>query len=204
MTYPFYLIIAVTDYFRNRNEMKKWLLRGRPIPPPHCFKAILVKQYARKFSIHNFIETGTYMGQMVYEVRNIFNKIYSIELDDRLFRDCCKKFDRFNHIHILQGDSGDKLPIILSDISEKCLFWLDAHYSGGLTAKNEVETPIMQEINSILSHRIRNHCILIDDARMFIGQNDYPMIERLKEYILSRRPDSLFDVEDDIIRITFP
>lgn len=183
--------------------MKNWLQTGRPIPPPHCFKAILVKQYADKLSIHNFIETGTLYGQMVYEVRNIFNKIYSIELDCKLFRDCCKKFNRFNHIHILQGDSGNLLPVLLSHISEQCLFWLDAHYSGGLTAKNEVETPIMQEINAILSHHIRNHCILIDDARMFVGQNDYPTMETLKEFILSKRPDSLFDIEDDVIRITF-
>jgi len=203
ITYPFYLIIALKDYFSNRNEMKNWLQAGRPIPPPHCFKTTLVKQYARKLSIHNFIETGTYMGQMVYAVRKIFDKIYSIELDGKLFLDCCKKFNRFNHIHILQGDSGDLLPIIISDISEPCLFWLDAHYSGGLTAKSELETPIMQEINSILSHRIRNHCILIDDARMFVGQREYPTIERLKKYILSKRPDSLVELEDDVIRITF-
>ncbi len=203
-TYPLYVIINIRDFFSNKKLLKEWQMSGKPVPPPHIVKRLIVKEYATKFSFNILIETGTYFGDMIYAVMDTFSKLYSIELDDEMYRNALNKFKRFKHIEILHGDSGEVLCKILGNISEPCLFWLDAHYSGGLTAKNEVETPIMQEIKTILSHHIRNHCILIDDARKFVGQSNYPTIERLKEFILSKRPDSLFDVQDDIIRITFP
>lgn len=199
--YPFYLIIVLRDYFRNRIEINKWQNAGSP--PPHAYKILVVKKYAMGFSINNFIETGTYMGQMIYAVKNLFNNIYSIELDKKLYTNCRDKFSKFHHIKIIQGNSGELLAKVLCNISQPCLFWLDAHYSGGVTAKSYIETPILQEIRTILSHHVKGHCILIDDARLFVGENDYPTMDELKKYTLSKRPDCLFEVKDDIIRITF-
>jgi hypothetical protein len=201
-TYPFYLIITLRDYFRDRKELTEWQ-RSSSIPPPHIVKIMVIKEYATKASFRTFIETGTFMGRMVYGVRHIFDRILSIELEENLCRNVRKYFRRYPHIKIIHGDSGRLLPEILSNISEPCLFWLDAHYSGGITAKGDFETPIMQEVAHILSHRTRNHCILIDDARCFVGQNDYPSIQGLKEFILAKCPDSFIEIKDDIIRITF-
>ena len=202
-TYPFYLIVNLSNYLRERNRLRKWEKAGRPVPPPHIYKILVVREYAKRLSIKNFIETGTYVGEMVNGVKYNFNRIYSIELDDNLFDKCQKYFRRLSHIKILHGDSSKLLPVLLDNISEPCLFWLDAHYSGGVTAKGEKETPIMSEIEYVLLHCIRNHCILIDDARCFIGLNDFPSIDEIKEIILIKRPDSFFEVKDDIIRITF-
>jgi len=81
------------------------------------------------------------------------------------------------------------------------LFWLDAHWSGGSTAKGELETPIMQEIECILAHPLSaRHVLLIDDARCFVGQNDYPSLETLRKRILAAHADWLFEVQNDIIR----
>ena len=100
----------------------------------------------------------------------------------------------------MYGDSIDVLPEILAKIEQPCLFWLDAHYSGGVTAKGKKETPILQEIQYILNHDIDRHIILIDDARCFNGQNDYPTIQELKNIILSHLPDWLFEIDNDVIR----
>ena len=93
------------------------------------------------------------------------------------------------------------LPEILNEIEDPCLFWFDAHYSLGNTARGEKETPVLEELKHIFKHPIEKHVILIDDARCFIGQNDYPALKELKELVLNRYPRSIFEVEDDIIRV---
>lgn len=100
----------------------------------------------------------------------------------------------------MHGDSGKILPEILASLNKPCLFWLDAHYSDGITAKGDVETPIVSELEAIFNHSIQSHVILIDDARCFIGENDYPTIDWLREYILKQHLDWVFEVRDNIIR----
>ena len=89
----------------------------------------------------------------------------------------------------------------MSNIKKPCLFWLDAHYSGKGTAKEDVITPIIYELQCILNSSNLNHVILIDDARFFIGKNGYPTIKELKEIIFSKSSDWTFVVKNDIIRI---
>jgi hypothetical protein len=44
--------------------------------------------------------------------------------------------------------------------------------------------------------------IVIDDARCFGRDPDYPSLRELREFIRSKRPDAEVEVEDDSIRIT--
>ena len=184
-----------------KKEYRKWTLSGKPIPPPHMVKQIIVKAYAAQFGINIFVETGTYLGEMVGAVKYNFKRIYSIELSHELYENARKKFSKHKHISIVNGDSAEVLPEILKYVKEPCLFWLDGHYSGGNTAKGKKETPIMEELKQICAHPVKNHLILIDDAREFTGQNDYPTIESLWTFIGARLPGYEFDVQDDIIRI---
>src|ERR1051325_2291173 len=52
----------------------------------------------------------------------------------------------------------------------------------------------------IPSHPVREHVILIDDARCFDGTHDYPTIDELRRAVLNIRPDWLFETANDIIR----
>jgi hypothetical protein len=101
---------------------------------------------------------------------------------------------------VLQGDSTQVLREVLSRIEEPCLFWLDAHYSGKGTALADCETPVWGE----LSHAVKSHVILIDDARCFDGENGYPSLAEIKTCVNERRPDQICEVRDDIIRIHPP
>jgi len=187
--------------FKKKRVINNWHKAGKPIPPPHIIKQKIVKQYARKFSIDILVETGTYLGEMIDAVKDSFNEIYSIELDPSLYMKVKRRFVNIKNIHIIQGDSSKVLSELLALIDQPCLFWLDAHYSGGITAKANLNTPIMIELKSIFSHKIKGHVILIDDARCFTGQEDYPTIRALKEFVMKNRPDYLFEVKNDIIRI---
>jgi hypothetical protein len=180
--------------------LKIWERQGKPIPPPHRVKQLAIEEYQKTLGINILVETGTYMGDMVYAMKDKFQKIYSVELDFNLWRFAVKRFKNQNHIVVLQGDSGKVLLDIVPQIKEKAIFWLDGHYSAGITAKADKDCPIFEELAAIFGSRI-NHVLLIDDARCFNGAGDYPTVEKLSEFILSKRIQSKIEVKDDIIRV---
>ena len=108
-----------------------------------------------------------------------------------------------NNIAVIHGDSGEVLPSLLNNIDTSCLFWLDGHYSGGVTSKGEKDTPILEELKCVLSHSIKNHIILIDDARCFIGEFDYPTLFEIYELVKGVDRNYKVNVKDDIIRIGY-
>jgi predicted O-methyltransferase YrrM len=150
-------------------------------------KQLFIKKLGRKNSIDTLIETGTYLGDMVYANINNFKKIYSVELDEKLYRRARARFKKYKHIRIVHGDSAAVLSVLVNKIHSKSLFWLDAHYSGGITAKGENNTPVERELNIILRRWKKGSAIIIDDARLFTGQNEYPKIETLRKLFADNR-----------------
>ena len=186
---------------RMKQQYEQWVKAGSVLPMPHLGKRNVVLEYAARYQPKVFIETGTYTGHMVFGVLNEFREIHSIELDQTLAEKAKMRFAGYGHVHILQGDSGQLLPEILKTISEPCLFWLDAHYSMGKTAQGDLDTPIIQELRSIFAREgSEQDILLIDDARSYTGQGDYPDLKSLERTILEARPDWTFEVKDDIIR----
>ena len=172
---------------------------------PHYGKQLVVAEYAERFGPKVFVETGTYTGHMVLAMLDRFEQVYSIELDPVLYAKTRRMFMRHRHVHLLQGASEEVLPKVLEDVALPCLFWLDAHYSGGQTARGTLDTPILLEVRCILRHRRADeHVLLIDDARSFTGRNDYPTLDELRNTILTAKPGWNFEVRDDIIRVHRP
>ncbi|MES2838454.1 MAG: hypothetical protein V4667_13080 [Bacteroidota bacterium] len=194
-------ILVLKRNITGKAEIEQWRKNGSPTPPPHPLKQVTIRAYKNKFKLSTLIETGTYMGTMVEAQRTYFDKIISIEVSDELYKIVKDKFKQYNHIILFKGDSGEIMPDVLKDIKEPCLFWLDGHYSSGVTGKGELNTPIFKELDAIFANN-KNHIILIDDARCFIGEDDYPTIEKLKEYVLKLNPNYHLKSEDDIIRLT--
>ncbi len=184
-----------------RKKLRQWQQDGAVGPMPNLGKQQVVRSYAKQFSPPVFIETGTYKGKMVYALMPYVTEIYSIELDPTHYENARKRFAGYANIHLFQGQSGEILPEVLKGIRKPCLFWLDAHWSGGSTARGDLETPIMREIACVLNHPLSaQHVILIDDARCFTGQNDYPPLKTVEQCIRAVHPDWVFEVRDDIIR----
>ena len=186
----------------NKRLYKNWLKSGKPVPPPHIIKQKTVNEYAKLFKLSTLVETGTYLGDMIFSQKKNFKKIISIELQSSFYNYAKKRFKKDKNVEIILGDSGD----VLKGLAQKkefdypCLFWLDSHYSGGNTSKGKKETPILEELETILNTK-QNHVLLIDDARCFVGENDYPTISELKTLIINIFPKSGIFVLDDIIRI---
>lgn len=180
-------------------ELDEWEENGRNPPSPSLLKQKIVQEYGAEHKLHVLIETGTYMGAMVGACKATFSRIYSIELQRDFYERARRMFSGEPHIRLLHGDSARVLPDILHELNEPALFWLDAHFSGGLTAKADRETPIVQELSLIFDHRIEGHVVLIDDARLFNGAHDYPTRETVLELAASRGYS--FSEGDDVMRL---
>ena len=102
--------------------------KGCPVPPPSVVKHETVKTCAQRFSLDTLIETGTYLGEMVRATKHTFQRIISIEINETLARKAQKKFSRYSHITIIQGDSSHVIKKVLDEVQKPCLFWLDSHY----------------------------------------------------------------------------
>jgi hypothetical protein len=185
---------------RQKKIIYEWKKKGCPVPTPHLVKQETISEYQKKFGYTTLIETGTFMGDMVDAQKTRFKNIISIELGVDLFKNASKRFRNDKNVLIVQGDSGKVLSKILLDINEPAIFWLDGHYSAGVTAKGDKECPIFEELSSIFSSKKFNHILLIDDARCFIGKGDYPTIEKLTEYIRSKNEKYQVEIKHDIIR----
>jgi hypothetical protein len=185
---------------KNDRLIAQWQAAGKPVPPPEIVKRETLAAYADAFHLTTFIETGTFRGDTPYTLRDRFRSIYSIELSPALAAAAAQRFASLPQIKILEGDSGDLLPRLLETISVPCLFWLDGHYSGGVTAQGRLDTPILKELDTVFSHRMDGHVVLIDDARLFNGTQDYPTLEELRKKFQQIAPAYEFSVVHDIIR----
>jgi len=139
---------------------------------------------------------------MVAGMLPYFDQLYSVELDRNLYEAATKRFRGQSKARFYLGDSAVVIQEILTSLKEPALFWLDAHYSGGITARGESDTPIDRELQAILTHGVRGHVILIDDARNFGADPAYPSIESLKVIIAAQPIRRDIYISEDIIRIT--
>lgn len=190
---------AWTQY-RLERDLRRWEWEKRA-PFPHLLKQRIVLDYAALSGAQVFIETGTYYGNMLEACIEHFEQLVSCEIEKHFYRRAQRRFGGKSKVKVLHGDSGKLLPEVLRAIKRPCLFWLDAHYSCGLTGRAGIETPIGCELEAIFRHPYR-HTILIDDASSFAGTNDYPTIAWVEK--AARQAGYLFSLSDNIIRLVVP
>ena len=170
---------------------------------PDSVKQNVLRNYSKRFGLKILVETGTYFGDTIEAMRTDFDQVYSIELNDQLYKKATKRFENVKNVEIIHGDSGSELRNIILKIDQPALFWLDAHYSeGAITSKGEKDTPIFEELECILNAPDLGHIIIIDDARLFGSDLAYPTMDELNQFIKSRKPSMDIFVENDSIRIT--
>lgn len=152
-----------------------------------------------------FIETGSHVGLGIdLALRSGFDVVYSIELTDQYYNYCIDKFKNDGRVHLIQGDSYYELEKLLNDNENTPFtYWLDGHYSGDDTGSGVVESPILKELESILSRGVGGELIYIDDMRIYRNFDESLNIESIKNIIKKYRPNcnvwyesSAFDPQD--------
>lgn len=192
---PIYITIE------QRWELNEWVRRGRPAPPPHIIKQLTIREFAEKREVRVLIETGTYYGDMVEAMKDYFSRIYSIELSRELYEKAKQRFAGDDKVKIIHGDSGIELGKLIASLDQAAVFWLDGHYSEGVTARGDKDTPIYEELTHIFNSPQKGHVIIIDDARLFGTDPAYPSIDELSRFAKAKNPNVTIEVENDNIRI---
>lgn len=187
-----YLCLVIWWFFGSRSKKAT----------PHLVKRSLINKVQKDSGAKIFIETGTYMGEMVFSVCNLFEKVFTIEIDPDLYENAKLRLRSKHNVQVLQGDSAKVLPKVLSNLDQDIIFWLDAHYSGGITGGKEGKTPIEKELLAIFDYKktkIKKCYILIDDAGCFTGKDNYPTL--LKIETLAKEHEMSANVKKEIIRL---
>jgi hypothetical protein len=113
-----------------------------------------------------FIETGTYTGNTILSLEPYFNKLYTIEFSEFYYQNTKNKYDG-DKISFMLGDSSVVFKSLLPTITDKCIFFLDGHWSSGNTGKSEKDCPLNEEITQINDLFKQEAIIVIDDFRLF-------------------------------------
>ena len=177
---------------------------GFQVPLPAFVKRSVLKQTLLEYGLNSLVETGTQYGDTPWFFRDELSEIWSIELSPTLADLARRRFRKYQHIHVVQGDSSDRLPEIIPHLKTPTLFWLDGHYSSGITARGSLDCPVYAELQAVFSICKQRWVIMIDDARSFGVEKDYPTLEKLDYFVRGALPEAQIVVEHDMIKIVPP
>lgn len=116
------------------------------------------------------VETGTYMGDTVRNMQPYFREFHTIEISMNLYKHFLATHPNYGNVKAHYGDSSVKIPELLKSFgeSDKCVFWLDGHFSHGCTSKGDKDVPLLEECKAIDElYKPDEGLILVDDLRLF-------------------------------------
>jgi len=154
-----------------------------------------------------FIETGTLKGETIIPLEPYFDTLYTIEYSEYYYN-LTKNRYRGDKINFILGDSSVVFESMLPTINEKCIFFLDGHWSGGNTGKSTVDCPLNEEITHINNLFQNEAIIIIDDFRLFgldkssgkLGE-DWTNINKANLLaILNLRINKVYHMDSDMAR----
>ena len=131
-----------------------------------------------------FIETGTLDGGTIFSLEPYFNKLYTIEFSEKYYNNTKNKYSG-SKINFILGDGSIVFENILPTITDKCIFFLDGHWSSGDTGKSEKDCPLVEEITHINNLFQNDAIIIIDDFRLFGLKSNEDWSEINKEKLLN-------------------
>lgn len=140
-----------------------------------------------------FIESGTYTGDTIFNIETLFDKLYTIEISETLYKNTSNLY-KGNKINFILGDSVNVFNYLLPLLNEKCIFFLDGHYSSGITGRGEKDCPLNEEIK-LINDKFNNEAILIiDDYRLFGTKTNEDWSDINKDNILFLLKDRVKEV----------
>lgn len=126
------------------------------------------------------IETGTYGGETSRALASLGFKVHTIEISESISAAVFPKLEAMG-IKCYLGDSAEILPTLIDALrasgETSANFWLDGHWSGGITGTAEGhETPIVAELQAIRARRqsLERVVVAVDDVRCFGNDPAYP------------------------------
>lgn len=167
---------------------------GMQNPTPYT-KFRILDNLRRRTGARVMVETGTFEGVTTARAARTFERVFTVELDPTLAQRAKEKLARLPNVTVMQGDAMQRLPEILArDDVRDALVFLDAHYSGGETAKGDLAEPAVEELDVLHKHKDKVRAIVVDDFRCFGVNEGFPT----KGEVV-RQAESLFGSEFDLV-----
>ena len=151
------------------------LSRGHPINLHGYLKFVVLRELRQRTAARCLIETGTFLGVTAARCARVFGRVFTIELDPRLARDARRHLRDYPNVEVFEGDAAEWLPRILArEDAREAVVFLDAHHSGGETARGDVPEPAIIELEAMSPFRDRICGIVVDDFRLFGAEPGFP------------------------------
>lgn len=118
-----------------------------------------------------FVETGTFKGETINNIKKDFLEVHSIEINDNLYNYNVEQFKNDNNIYLYKGDSTEVLEDVCYKIKEPSIFFLDAYYFNDPLSYGKPEyngNSVLREVE-IIGRRPYNDIIVISNY-LFMGQ----------------------------------
>lgn len=192
----------IDEWIEIKNSVADWKKREFLDNSPQFIKQKVLLRHG--INDAPWIETGTYKGTTTSFLSDFFPHVYSIEPEPSLYKSACENFKGKN-VTLFNDVSESILPSLLPQMKGSINFWLDGHYSSGITFKGDKDCPVEEELNAIKENidNFKNVCILIDDDRCFLDDrpefSDYPSIDYLVDW--SRNLSLSWQIVHDIFII---
>lgn len=183
-----------------KNEEFQWIKRGYESPSPLRIKHATLLRIGSKNA--TWVETGTFLGETTELLAKESKLVFTIEPEPNLFEKAKLRFIGQPHIQVIHGLSENIFPTLLPTLRGNINFWLDGHYSGGITHQGPTDCPVREELSSIEKNLslYDKVTVLIDDVRCFNPSipeyADYPDINFLVDW--ARKNDLVWHIEHDI------
>lgn len=140
-----------------------------------------LRVYGGVLGLRTFVETGTADGATTLALKNDFDRLITIELDyERYLHVLTSDFVPYPQILPIWGDSGKVLVELVHWLTEPALYWLDAHYCGGVSG--DEDTPIRTELLAIGKSAREGSLIVVDDAHLFGIDPAYPTLGWMQQW----------------------
>ncbi len=167
----------------------------------------LIERFLKHIEIPVFVETGSASGGSIKEAARYFDICHTIELNEgRQIVD-----ESLTNVHWHNGNTIEVLPEIVSELVRYkesldtphfryAMFFLDAHWDGDKPEGEETkDCYLLEELEAIAPYD-QNSIIIIDDARLFMGNPPHP--NNPKEWPTIQQVFKLFDEKFKYFRVT--
>lgn len=173
----------------------------------------VINEFLKEIEIDVLVELGTAGGASTIEAAKHFKEVITVELnEDR------PKYDQsLTNVQWINGNSIDVLPEIINeliDYKEKnspkdhryAMFFIDSHFDGDKPKDSPYKDCYLLEELEIISRYAQDAIIIIDDARLFLGNppqpnnaKEWPTVQEIFSFLESSFQYHYFTIIDDYI-----
>jgi Ribosomal RNA adenine dimethylase len=164
-------------------------LRNKPFTPHSLTKLHNLRTTRSLSGATTVVEIGTYKGVTTRRLSRMFEKVVTIEIDEKLYNYARERCASRRNIVFHLGDGSKLLPEILA-AENNILVFLDGHFSGEGTGQGDEPEPALHELDLIAANLGRISAVVVDDFRLFGVEPGWPRKSELLAKLETTFPQS--------------